>query len=70
MIMTNWANLTLALIQVVINLKGRANLASRVILGTMVTTKGRVDLEIRAKLKKTRELGLAAMGLYYVQPIF
>lgn len=68
--MTNWANLTLALIQVAINLEGKANLASRVILGTRAIIEGRVYLEIRAKLKKSHELGLATMGQYYVQPIF
>jgi hypothetical protein len=60
----------LALIQVVINLKGRANPTRRAILGTTIATEGGVDLEIRIELKKTHELGLATTSLYYVQPIF
>ncbi len=68
-IIINRTNLTLALIQIIKNLKGRIDPASRVILGTRATLEGRADLEIRGIVRKMQELGLAAISMYYVQPI-
>jgi hypothetical protein len=54
----------LALIQIFKNLEGRIDPASRAILGTTI------ELEIGVEPKKTHELRLATIGMYYVQPIF
>jgi hypothetical protein len=59
----------LALIQIIKNLKGRIDLASKVVLGTRATLEGRADLEIGAKLEKMHKLRSTTIGMYYVQPI-
>ncbi len=60
------AYLTLTLIQVIKNLKGRADLASIVVLDPRALMEGKEKLEIMATLEKMQELGLAAMGMYCI----
>ncbi len=47
-ITTSWANFILALIQVIKNLEGRANLVSRAVSDPKAAMEGRVNVEIKA----------------------